>query len=126
MNREERRRLIRSGVAGSEVERRSRLDKKIDRFVRDATVQAEVDLAVQRAMWLMVVSIADAYGFGPKRMKQFFTAFESNTDQLLSWIQENGEDYAYEKLRQAAEKATGFKIKYLYEKDWRKKMKAGG
>lgn len=122
MNRAERRRLLKKGVPRAEVERRAALERKIDRFTRDAVVQAEADTATQRAMWLMVVSIADAYGFGPKRMQKFFEALQANTDQLNAWIQENGEDYAYEKMRQAAEKATGTSIQYLYEKDWRKKV----
>ena len=124
MNREERRRLIhRYGAARAAVDARMNLDNKINRFVRDATVQAQADMATQRAMWLMVVSIADAYGFGPKRMEKFFAAFQANTEQLQAWIRENGEEYAYEKMRQAAERATGSEIQYLYEKDWRKKLK---
>ena len=125
MNRAERRRLLKSGVPRAEVERRAALDRKINQLVRDATVQVQVDTATQRAMWLMVVSIADAYGFGKKRMEKFFKALEANTTQLNAWIQENGEEYAYEKMRQAAEKATGIEIKYLYEKDWREKLKEG-
>lgn len=125
MNRSERRHLIKNGVPRAEVERRAALERKIDRYTRDATVQVQADTATQRAMWLMVVSIADAYGFGPKRMEKFFKALEANTEQLRKWTQENGEEYAYEKMRQAAEKATGIEIKYLYEKDWREKLKEG-
>ena len=125
MNRAERRRLIKNGVPRAEVERRAALERKIDQYTRDATVQVQADTATQRAMWLMVVSIADAYGFGPKRMQKFFQALEANTEQLRKWTQENGEEYAYEKMRQAAEKATGTEIKYLYEKDWREKLKEG-
>lgn len=126
MNRAERRRLIKNGVPRAEVERRAALERKIDQHIRDTTVQVQADTATQRAMWLMVVSIADAYGFGPKRMQKFFQALEANTEQLRKWTQENGEEYAYEKMRQAAEKATGTEIKYLYEKDWREKLKEGG
>lgn len=125
MNRAERRRLIKNGVPRAEVERRAALARKIDQYTRDATVQVQADTATQRAMWLMVVSIADAYGFGPKRMEKFFKALEANTIQLNTWIQENGEEYAYEKMRQAAEKATGTEIQYLFEKDWREKLKEG-
>lgn len=125
MNRAERRRLLKKGVPRAEVERRAAFERKIDRHIRDAAVQAEADTATQRAMWLMVVSIADAYGFGPKRLQKFFEALQTNTEQLNAWRAENGEDYAYEKLRQAAEKCTGTKIQYLYEQDWREKLKEG-
>lgn len=125
MNRAERRRLLKAGVSRAEVERRAAFERKIDRLTRDATVQVEADTATQKAMWLMVVSVADAYGFGPKRMQKFFDALQANTEQLNAWRAENGEDYAYEKLRQAAEKCTGLEIQYLYEQDWREKLKDG-
>lgn len=37
----------------------------------DATVQVQSEICTQRALWLAVASIADAYGFGPERMKKF-------------------------------------------------------
>lgn len=47
----------------------------IEKAARDATVQAEADAHTQRAMWLMVCSIADAYGYGPKGMQKFLRLF---------------------------------------------------
>lgn len=38
----------------------------LEKAARDATVQAEADAHTQRAMWLMVCSISDAYGCGPR------------------------------------------------------------
>ena len=70
----------------------------------------------QRAMWLMVVSIADAFGIGPTRMRRdFFPALERNTDALIRMEEEVDVDYAYEKLRLRAEQVSGVKIEYLYE-----------
>lgn len=43
----------------------------LEKAARDATVQAEADAHTQRAMWLMVCSISDAYGYGPKGMQKF-------------------------------------------------------
>ena len=48
--------------------------KGLEQAARDATVQVQADTHTQRAMWLMVCSIADAYGFGPKQLQKFFTA----------------------------------------------------
>ena len=94
----------------------------------DATVRLRADTATQKALWLAVCSVADAYGFGPERMKKFFVALQENNDEitrlfsllvLASYItrmeKEVDADYAYEKLRLKAERVTGMKIEYLYE-----------
>ena len=54
----------------------------LEQAARDATVQVQADTHTQRAMWLMVCSIADAYGFGPKQLQKFFAALQENTDEL--------------------------------------------
>ena len=87
----------------------------IERAARDATVQAAADAHTQRAMWLMVCSIADAYGYGPKRMQKFFEALQENTDQLERMRTEVDEEYAFEKLRQKASRVSGMEIHYLEE-----------
>lgn len=85
----------------------------IEKAARDATVQAEADALTQRAMWLMVCSIADAYGYGPKGMQKFFAALQENTDELERMRTEVDEEYAFEKLRQKAAKVTGMEVHYL-------------
>lgn len=91
------------------------LKAAINRQAHDATLRVEADTAIQRALWLAVVSVADAYGFGPKRLEKFFAAFQENSDELMRMREEVDEDYAYEKLRMKAEQVTGVEIKYLYE-----------
>lgn len=96
--------------------RQALIQQAVEKAAADTTVQLQSDIHTQRAMWLMVVSIADAFGVGPVRMQRdFFPALEKNTDELIRMEKENGEDYAYEKLRQRAEKVSGVKIEYLYE-----------
>lgn len=85
----------------------------LEKAARDATVQAEADAHTQRAMWLMVCSIADAYGYGPKGMQKFFAALQENTDELERMRTEVDEEYAFEKLRQKASKVTGMEVHYL-------------
>lgn len=60
-------------------------------------------------------AVADAYGFGPERMKKFFIALQENNDEITRMEKEVDTDYAYEKLRLKAERVTGMKIEYLYE-----------
>lgn len=102
-----------------ELARKRMLREAMQNAADDATVQVWADTATQRALWLAVCSIADAYGFGPERMRRFFVALQENTDELERMRAEVDEDYAYEKLRLKAEQVTGMPITYLYEKDAR-------
>lgn len=95
----------------------------LEKFASDTALQIEADTRTQRAMWLMVCSIADAFGVGPERMKRdFFPALQANTDELNRMREEVDEEYAYDKLKQRAEQVTGIDITYMYEHE----MKAAG
>lgn len=99
----------------------------IEKFGADTAMQIEADIRTQRAMWLMVCSIADAFGVGPERMKRdFFPALQANTEELERMTRENDEEYAYDKLRQRAEQVTGIEIEYLYEHEMRAAGLMGG
>lgn len=98
-----------------ELARKRMLREAIQNAAEDATVQVRADTATQRALWLAVCSIADAYGIGPERMPRFFVALQENTEELERMRAEVDEDYAYEKLRLKAEQVTGMPITYLYE-----------
>ena len=97
-----------------DLARKRMLREAIQNAADDATVQVRADTATQRALWLAVCSIADAYGIGPERMPRFFVALQENTDELERMRAEVDEDYAYEKLRLKAEQVTGMPITYLY------------
>lgn len=86
---------------------------------KDDTVALQSDIRTQRMTWLMVCSIADAYGFGPVRMQPFFKAFQDNADEYEKMLQEVDAEYANEKLRQRAEQVSGIEIQYLYEAEIR-------
>ena len=80
-------------------------------------VRIQSGIQTQRAMWLMVVAMADAFGLGPKRVDRFITAFQQATDEFEAMVQSNDFDYALEKLRRKAEEVSGVSIDYLYEQD---------
>lgn len=91
------------------------IDRGIEKAATDTALQVEADTRTQRAMWLMVCSMADAFGIGPKRMGKFFEALQANTDELERATAEVDADYAYEKLRRRAQQVSGIEIEYLYE-----------
>ena len=81
----------------------------------DDAVRIESGIQTQRAMWLMVVAMAEAFGLGPKRVDRFVRAFQAATDEFEQMVKDNDWDYALEKLRLKAEEVSGVKIDYLYE-----------
>lgn len=97
----------------------------IDKAAVDGMVELRANAHVQRAMWLMVCTIADAYGFGPERMKPFFETLQQNSEELEQMVEEVDEDYAWEKLRLKAEKVTGIEISYFLDEQL-KKVRMGG
>lgn len=74
----------------------------------------------------MVASIADAYGFGAKRLEPFFEKLRENAEEFERMEAENDYEYALEKLRMKVEKVTGAKIDYLYEKELAELHRAKG
>lgn len=86
---------------------------------RQMELYMHTEIYVQRALWLSAVSIAEAYGFGPKRMESYFEKLKENSDDFDRMCEENDYDYALEKLRQRAEEVSGAKLEYLYEKELR-------
>ena len=68
----------------------------------------------------MVCSVADAYGFGPERMKLFLETLQRNAEELQRMIDEVDEDYAYEKMRRKAEQVTGEKLEYYIDVELKK------
>lgn len=108
-----------------ELARKRMLREAIQNAADDATVQVRADTATQRALWLAVCSIADAYGIGPERMPRFFVALQENSEELERMRAEVDEDYAYEKLRLKAEQVTGMPIAYLYEYEKNSPLEAG-
>lgn len=96
--------------------KRAFVRQAVEKAAADTTVQLQSDIRTQRAMWLMVVSIADAFGIGPARMQRdFFPVLQKNTDELTQMEEAGDVEYAYEKLRLRAEQVSGMKIEYLYE-----------
>ena len=62
----------------------------------DEAALLNVEQSMQRYLWLMAVSLHDAYGFGPERLQKFFEAFQENSDELAKMRAEVDDDYAFE------------------------------
>lgn len=107
------------------LSRQAEIRKAVQQAADDTTVQLKSEIHTQKAMWLMVVSIADAFGIGPERMnRDFFPAMQKNIEWMTKAEKEVDSEYAYEKLRQRAEQVSGIKIEYLYEHEIREAREA--
>lgn len=105
--------------------KRALIRQAVQQAADDTTVQLKSEIHTQKAMWLMVVSIADAFRIGPERMnRDFFPAMQKNIEWMTKAEKEVDSEYAYEKLRQRAEKVAGMKIEYLYEHEIREAREA--
>lgn len=102
-----------------ELARKRMVRQAVEKSAHDHSVQLEADITTQRMSWLMVCSVADAFGIGAGRMQRFFDCLQENTDAYTKMVEDNDAEYANEKLRLRAEQVSGMKIKYLYEAEMR-------
>ena len=94
-----------------------RIQKAVEEAAVDETVRVRADIQSQQMLWLCVVSMARAFGLGPKRVSDFFGSLQSVSEWVEDQTQKHGRQYALDKLRQEAEKVSGVPIDYLYEKE---------
>ena len=86
-------------------------------------VRIKTEEVSARNMWIMIISLGDAFGFGPKRIERFINAFVANVDEFSRMKETDGEEFAIEKLRQRAEKVTGSKIAYVSDEEYDEAMR---
>ena len=89
-----------AGMNYADVLARKRM---IRQAVQDEVILHEVNISMQRHLWLTAVALHEAYGCSEKRLDKFFDAFQAAADELQKMIDEVDQDYAYEKLRLRAE-----------------------
>lgn len=94
-----------------------RLQKAVEDAALNETVRVRADIQSQQMLWLCVVSMAEAFGLGPKRVSDFFGSLQSVSEWVEDLEKKHGRQYALDKLRQQAEKVSGVPIDYLYEKE---------
>lgn len=98
-----------------ELARQRMIREAVQASADDARIQLEVDIRCQRQLWLCVCSVADTFGFGPKRVQQFLLGLQKTAEEYDELRRNADTMYADEKMRQRAEQASGIKIEYLYE-----------
>lgn len=106
-----------------QLARKRMLQQAAQAAANDTMVQLKSDIHTQRAMWLMCVSMNDAFGIGPDRFRKFAECLQKRSDWYEAMVKGADEEYANEKLRREAERCSGMKIEYLYEAEIRAAQK---
>ena len=98
-----------------EITKRKLVYEGVEKTSTDIALKIKIDRSNQKALWLAVTAIADAYGFGSKRIKLFFDALQANANEYERMKRDVDDEYADEKLRMKVETILGTGIDYLYE-----------
>lgn len=127
MNRKQRRAMARAKKPGQSfaeaVGARQMIREAVEREVHSESVRLESDIINQRMLWEAVVALNEEFGFGGQRAVRFMEALGRVADEVLKMREADGEQYAFEKLRQRASQITGIDIKYIHEDEMREARK---
>lgn len=98
-----------------ELTKRKLVYEGVEKTSTDIALKIKIDRSNQKALWLAIVAVNDAYGFGSKRIQPFINSLLSISNEYQKMKTDNDEEYADEKLRMKVEQITDTKIDYLYE-----------
>lgn len=113
MNRKQRRSMSKRRVVRTNHDMAIQLAKARD--LKTMAHRVESDRHAQRALWLAIVAMNDAFGIGKGRMNAFFRKLQENTEEYSKMRNEIDDEYANEKLRRRVSEICGQEITHLYE-----------
>lgn len=87
----------------------------VEQSVHDTSVQLEADIKMQRQLWIAIVALNEAFGFGGERAMRFMEAMEKVEDECRGLARNHGGVYAREKLMKRASQITGIAIQPIHE-----------
>ena len=99
---------------------KKQIQEAVNKSVHDHSVAIEADIKSQRVMWMSVVALNRAFGFGGKRCMDYFSALDEVANEVEAMAKEHGAVYAKAKLMEAASKITGIEVKPIHEEEMRK------
>ena len=87
----------------------------VEQSVHDTSVQIEADIKMQRQLWIAIVALNEAFGFGGERAMRFMEAMEKVEDECRDLARKHGGVYARDKLMKRASQITGIAIEPIHE-----------
>ena len=127
MNRQQRRAQARRkgpGMTHADVIARRKIGAQTLRMaMEDQAVALAADIKCQQMLWGAVIALNEQFGFGEKRTRDFLEAMGKIADEFEAMREQDGYEYAEEKLRQRASQVSGIDIHYQHETEieaWKK------
>lgn len=100
--------------------RKKMIKEAVDQSVHDSSIAIESDIKVQRFLWMAVIALNEAFGFGGERAQRFLAALETVANECEEMARENGGYYAVKKMMDRASQITGIDITPVHEEEMRK------
>ena len=124
-NRQQRRAAMKKGKRQGEtyadvLYKKQLIKEAVEKSAHDHAVSIEADIKSQRLMWMSVIALNKAFGFGGKRCMDYFTALDEVANEVEAMVKEHGGVYARAKLMEAASKITGIEITPIHEEEMMK------
>ena len=98
---------------------RKMIKEAVDRSVRDQSIAIEADIKTQRFMWMAVIALNEAFGFGGERARRFLEAIQKVAEECEELAKKNDGYYARKKMMDRASQITGIDITPVHEEEMR-------
>lgn len=95
------------------------IKEAVDRSVHDRSIAIEADIKTQRFLWMAVIALNEAFGFGGERARRFLEALMKVAEEVEAMAAENGGYYARTKMMERASQITGIEITPVHEEKMR-------
>jgi hypothetical protein len=91
----------------------------VEKSTRDLSISIEADIKIQRFLWMSVIALNNAFGFGGERAKKYMLELESVANEVETMAKEHGGVYTRAKLMERASQITGMEITPIHEEEMR-------
>jgi hypothetical protein len=95
------------------------VEKAVRESVHDTSIAIEADIKTQRFLWMAVIALNEAFGFGGERARKFLAALQEVAEEVEEMAEKNGGYYARKKMMDRASQITGIDITPVHEEEMR-------
>lgn len=123
-NRQQRRAAMKKGKRPGEtyadvLANRKMIKEAVDKSVHDQSIAIEADIKTQRFLWMAVIALNEAFGFGGERARKFLEAIQKVAEECEELARKNDGYYARKKMMDRASQITGIDITPVHEEEMR-------
>lgn len=123
-NRQQRRAAMKKGKRPGEtyadvLAKQKLIKEAVEKSAHSHAVAIESDIKTQRFLWMAVIALHEAFGFGGERAKRFMLALDEVANDTEKLVKKHGAIYAKAKLMEKASKITGIAISPVWEEEMR-------